>query len=181
MGDAPPELVLVVDFLNTRDLESGADILMSEEETRHWLDAHGWPTLPLPSTTERAHLKTLREGVRALAVRHNGGTGETEALDGLNAVLSSIPFHLREEHGALSLHTGAGGLLGQVADLLAEASRHPDFARLKACQNPSCRWAFYDASRNRSHRWCSMAACGSVIKSRRYRARQKPETAPEEP
>ena len=42
-----------------------------------------------------------------------------------------------------------------------------DWARLKVCARDSCRWAFYDASRNRSGRWCSMAGCGNIVKMRR--------------
>lgn len=43
--------------------------------------------------------------------------------------------------------------------------------RLKSC--PSCGWFFIDASKNGSRRWCSMRACGSVAKARRYYRRQK--------
>lgn len=38
--------------------------------------------------------------------------------------------------------------------------------RVKSC--PTCGWFFLDLSKNRSRRWCSMDACGSVTKSRRY-------------
>ena len=43
--------------------------------------------------------------------------------------------------------------------------------RLKSC--PSCGWFFIDVSKNGSRRWCSMQACGSVAKARRYYRRQK--------
>ena len=46
-----------------------------------------------------------------------------------------------------------------------------EWTRLKVCARDSCRWAFYDTSRNRSGRWCSMAGCGNIVKMRRaYRA-----------
>ncbi|MFD0480100.1 CGNR zinc finger domain-containing protein [Nonomuraea thailandensis] len=35
---------------------------------------------------------------------------------------------------------------------------------------PSCGWLFLDTTRNGSRRWCSMAMCGSQVKSRRYYA-----------
>ena len=41
--------------------------------------------------------------------------------------------------------------------------------RLKACTNGGCVWAFYDRSKNRSGRWCSMDICGNRIKTRTYR------------
>ena len=43
--------------------------------------------------------------------------------------------------------------------------------RVKSC--PSCSWFFLDVSKNRSRRWCSMDACGSVAKARRYYRRLK--------
>jgi predicted RNA-binding Zn ribbon-like protein len=47
---------------------------------------------------------------------------------------------------------------------------------LKTC--PSCGWFFLDTSKNRSRRWCSMAACGSNAKARRYYWRTKHRSAP---
>jgi predicted RNA-binding Zn ribbon-like protein len=44
--------------------------------------------------------------------------------------------------------------------------------RLKLCANPDCGRAFYDSSRNRSARWCSMATSGNRMKGRAYRRRQ---------
>jgi predicted RNA-binding Zn ribbon-like protein len=46
------------------------------------------------------------------------------------------------------------------------------WARMKACHNDDCRWAFYDHSRNRSGRWCQMETCGTEVKMRAYRRRQ---------
>jgi predicted RNA-binding Zn ribbon-like protein len=43
--------------------------------------------------------------------------------------------------------------------------------RVKSC--PTCGWLFLDVSKNRSRRWCSMDACGSVAKARRYYRRWK--------
>jgi predicted RNA-binding Zn ribbon-like protein len=46
------------------------------------------------------------------------------------------------------------------------------WSRMKACRNDTCHWAFYDASRNRSGKWCSMAICGNRAKVANYRERQ---------
>jgi len=43
--------------------------------------------------------------------------------------------------------------------------------RMKACAADTCRWAFYDHSRNRSRQWCDMAVCGNRAKARTYRKR----------
>ena len=34
-------------------------------------------------------------------------------------------------------------------------------------------WAFYDRSKNRSGRWCSMDSCGNVEKARAFRERNR--------
>jgi predicted RNA-binding Zn ribbon-like protein len=50
-----------------------------------------------------------------------------------------------------------------------------DLARVKACptEEGGCAWLFYDESKNRSRRWCSMEGCGSRIKMRRMYARNR--------
>jgi predicted RNA-binding Zn ribbon-like protein len=45
--------------------------------------------------------------------------------------------------------------------------------RLKACAADDCHWAFYDHTRNRSGRWCSMAVCGNRAKVERFRERAR--------
>jgi predicted RNA-binding Zn ribbon-like protein len=45
-----------------------------------------------------------------------------------------------------------------------------DLRRIKRCAG--CRWLFYDESKNRSRRWCSMEECGTHEKMRRYVARR---------
>jgi hypothetical protein len=45
--------------------------------------------------------------------------------------------------------------------------------RLKLCSMSTCRWAFYDRSRNRSGRWCEMAVCGNRAKTRSFRERHR--------
>jgi predicted RNA-binding Zn ribbon-like protein len=62
-----------------------------------------------------------------------------------------------------------------VARLLAEviwAEAEGKWERMKACRNEGCRWAFYDASKNRSGRWCNMDVCGARHKMRTYRERK---------
>ncbi|GAA0393839.1 hypothetical protein GCM10010357_13330 [Streptomyces luteireticuli] len=46
--------------------------------------------------------------------------------------------------------------------------------RLKRCAEQACAWVFWDVSKNRSRRWCSMRVCGNRAKARRYAARQEP-------
>lgn len=68
---------------------------------------------------------------------------------------------------------GADGALGRLLLIAYEAMEHGEWRRLKACRNDTCRWGFYDHSRDRSKTWCSMEVCESQVKSRAYRARER--------
>jgi predicted RNA-binding Zn ribbon-like protein len=54
-------------------------------------------------------------------------------------------------------------LAAAALDLLTDAP----LDLLGRCEH--CRWLFLDRSRNHSRRWCSMNACGAVVKMRRHR------------
>lgn len=59
-----------------------------------------------------------------------------------------------------------------IAQSLANFLIAGEFKRLKVCENPACRWLFYDSTRSRTRRWCA-SNCGSLIKVRRFRKRQR--------
>ena len=44
--------------------------------------------------------------------------------------------------------------------------------RVKLCQADTCRFAYYDRSRNGSRAWCSMEICGNRQKARSFRSKQ---------
>jgi predicted RNA-binding Zn ribbon-like protein len=50
-----------------------------------------------------------------------------------------------------------------------------ELGRVKACPaaDGGCDWLFYDESKNKSRRWCSMEGCGSRVKMRRLYARKR--------
>jgi len=56
--------------------------------------------------------------------------------------------------------------------IIRDAQQDGTWARLKACRNRDCRWAFYDRSHTRRGAWCDMAVCGNLIKNRNFRARR---------
>jgi predicted RNA-binding Zn ribbon-like protein len=69
--------------------------------------------------------------------------------------------------------TGAVGALGRLVAALYAAMKEPEWERLKLCGSDECRWAFYDRSKNRSSRWCTMASCGNREKARRFRKQHR--------
>jgi predicted RNA-binding Zn ribbon-like protein len=62
-------------------------------------------------------------------------------------------------------------ILWPVALSAAELLTVGDVTRVKECGSANCNWLFYDASKNRSRRWCEMKDCGNRAKARRYYAR----------
>lgn len=59
-----------------------------------------------------------------------------------------------------------------AADLLTSA----DLDRVRECADEDgCGWLFYDTSRNRSRKWCSMESCGNRAKARRHYHRHQVE------
>ncbi len=74
----------------------------------------------------------------------------------------------------VALAPSSGGIRGALAKVVAAATTSRikgTWGRLKICPAEDCLWAFYDTSRNRSKRWCSMEVCGNRHKVRAYRDR----------
>jgi predicted RNA-binding Zn ribbon-like protein len=47
-----------------------------------------------------------------------------------------------------------------------------DLSRTKRCDGKECGWLFFDATKNKSRRWCEMRVCGNRAKVRRARAKK---------
>jgi predicted RNA-binding Zn ribbon-like protein len=171
---------LLRDFVNTREPQIGADELTSPQALAAWLEARD---LVAGSTElEDAHLEhavAVREGLRALLMTHAGHEADAEAVDALNHVFAGLPLGLAFDAGGYALvPAGTSPLarpLARIADAIRVSSEDGTWQRLKVCARESCRWAFYDASRNKVRRWCSMSGCGNHIKMQRAYARR---TAP---
>jgi predicted RNA-binding Zn ribbon-like protein len=43
---------------------------------------------------------------------------------------------------------------------------------VRMCGSETCRWLFYDTSKNHSRRWCDMKVCGNRMKARRFQKRR---------
>ena len=62
-------------------------------------------------------------------------------------------------------------ILAQTAFTFALLLSRGEETRVKICQNPDCRWVFYDATKGKTRRWCSDKVCGNRERVRRARAR----------
>jgi predicted RNA-binding Zn ribbon-like protein len=179
---APQPLYLVQRFVNSVDLESGGDELSSPEALRDWFverglmdsgDAVG------PADLNRAI--DVREGLRAVLLHNNGHPLDEKRVERLDRAVRRAGVRVRFEAGRdPELVPDAAGVDGAVARLMAivaAAVEHGRWERLKACPREECEWAFYDKSKNRSGRWCTMESCGNIEKAKAFRARRRGATA----
>jgi predicted RNA-binding Zn ribbon-like protein len=179
---APEPLRLVQEFVNTIDIEEGRDELAQPGALRAWLADRGLMDRGDVSEDERRRAVEVREAIRVLLLANGGAPLEPEALAPLNAAGAEarLGFRVRDD-GRAELEPESSGIAGALGRLLAivyTSMADGTWRRLKACANETCRWAFWDSSRNQTGKWCSMAVCGSRAKSRAYRARSSARTAP---
>jgi predicted RNA-binding Zn ribbon-like protein len=177
---ASGELDQVIEFVNTNDLEDKWDRIGTPALLAAWLAEHG-AVEPGTAVSAATHARALdlREGLRALGRQNNEETAEPARLRALEAATAELPLIAwLGTDAAWQLRpraTGADAFLASIVATVLRAMADGRWSRVKACQNDTCGWLFADGSRNRSRTWCSMAVCGSRIKARAYRARQRPD------
>jgi predicted RNA-binding Zn ribbon-like protein len=116
----------------------------------------------------------IREGLRELLGVHTGSDADTDTVGRMNAALSGAEVVLRigPERTRLEGREGVDHVIARIGQAVMTAQADGSWERLKVCRNDDCRWAFFDASRNRSGVWCDMGLCGSQAKVRAYRQRR---------
>jgi len=177
-NEAPGDLELVRRFVNTRNIEEGSEELHSPDSLLTWfagmdlLNEDG-------ATADEKDLEltlALREGIRDLLLANNGEEVESAHLRELNRAARSVCLTVRFEHdGRATLEpesSGVSAALGRILAAVVQATDEGTWGRLKVCTNDACQWAFYDHSKNRSGKWCTMEVCGNRMKARTFRQRQ---------
>jgi predicted RNA-binding Zn ribbon-like protein len=177
-NEAPGELELVRRFVNTWDIEEESDELDSPDSLLSWfasvdlLDEDGVSVDE--KDLERALV--LREGIRDLLLANNGEEIETVNISELNRAARSVCLTVRfDDDGRATLEpesSGVSAALGRILAAVVRATQEGSWGRLKVCTNDACQWAFYDHSKNRSGKWCTMEVCGNRMKARTFRQRQ---------
>ena len=174
----PDELALVTDLLNTKEADDDIEELAEPADLARWFAARG--LLDEGEAVTQAELERtieLREALRSYVRDHHGSGVAPRALRTINANAEMLPYRLTfGEDGAVSFVPAASGVDAALAEVLAGipiALSTGSWNRLKVCADDACQWAFYDGSKNRSKRWCSMRSCGNKNKTRAYRERKK--------
>lgn len=170
-----------VDFVNS----TASHPKMSWEGLIRFLEAaqivtteRGAQLLVLPRSDARATETLLLKAERlssalrrAFAAQLRKQRVATEWIEAVNEILRITEGHdelVFEDSGwkieFIAREGGLDWLLAAVARSGAEIIAEGAHARLRLCANPQCGLFFYDLSRTRRRRWCSMAACGNRSK-----------------
>ena len=175
---ATGDIGLVQAFVNTTDLQDGPDELEDPNTLQSWLVAKGLlGSSQSAGASDLKHAIALREAIRNVIGANSGSRVYPVDLATLNG--AAIASGLRMRFGADGKarlepeSPGVVGAMGRIVATLYSAMEDPDWTRLKLCSSQSCRWAFYDRSKNHSSRWCTMASCGNREKARRFRGHAK--------
>jgi predicted RNA-binding Zn ribbon-like protein len=181
---APGHLALVQAFINTHydlEVEHGAELLETPSALARWLRRRGLLDAGTGRLTVRDLRRALavREGLRTLArANSDGGACDRQAVLGaLNDTARGgaveIRFAVDGPRFVRCEHGGLDAAIGILLAITAGAMLDGGWARLKICPGHHCGWAFYDHSRNRSGRWCSMSVCGGRAKARAHYLRHR--------
>lgn len=161
--------------------EAPDENLAGPADLARWCRARGVDVIDDDVTDADVELaRVVREVVRATPASHNDSEQpqDAAALRLLEQAAPDLPLHVTlggvpdlvplgdGVHHALALVLAGPVLAGERA-----------WSRLTVCRDPRCRTAFYDASRNGSGVWCSMAAGGAANKQRAFVERRRARTA----
>lgn len=172
--DAPRSIALVRDFVNTDDLETGVDLLVTAAGLAAYLQEEG--LLEGSGRATRRDLEQARElraGLRSALVAHHDGT--RDPLPDLAAGIERLAVRLTWAEDSPALEPQGSGVqaaLARIGIAAYEAARDGTWPRLKICSSDECEWAYFDHSKNQSRRWCEYG-CGNRAKTRALRARRR--------
>lgn len=188
---------LCLDFANTANWHASAQPV---EELTSYADLVGWAVRvgllsagegerllgaaaqqPADAHAALAQAVALREAIyRIFSAVAAGRTPEPADLTLLNNWFANGLGRLQVTQSAGSFGwqwqeaaAAFEGMLWPVAHSAAELLISAELDRVKECPDErGCGWLFFDTSRNRSRRWCSMDSCGNLAKVRRHRRKQ---------
>jgi len=169
---------LVQAYVNTVDIQDGPEELSDPNTLERWLVARGLmePGHPV-SEADLKNAIAVREAIRGVIGANTGAAIYPLDVATLNEAATASRLRARVgADGKARLEPDSGGVAGAMGRMVAAvftAMADENWSRLKLCGSPTCRWAFYDQSRNHSSRWCTMASCGNRQKARRFRQRAK--------
>ncbi len=119
---------------------------------------------------DHASVLRARQALGSLLAANNGGGPEPTAIGQLDEVLAGTSFELRCDAGGPACFEPTSpdvrAPLGKLLAIVVAARNAGTWPRLKACADPECRTAFFDASSKA--KWCTKR-CGDRMRARTHR------------
>lgn len=174
---APGDLELVRGFLSLHDHVAGTrDSLAPSSETIAWwlCDRGLLAGDEVPTEAELRWAAQILEALRSRVSENKGAPADADTIRALDRAARETELGL--DFGGKALRPDALGVRGAVGRILAIAflaELDGSWSRFKECSSPTCRAVFWDRSKNRSGRWCTMRDCGNRAKVRAYRERER--------
>jgi len=179
---APEPLRLVEDFVNSHHVHPHRDDedlegFQTADDLKAWLLERELvdPSEPVHATDLQYAIET-REALRRLLLTNGGAPPDEQAVETVNRAATrgqlTLRFDVDGGSGLKPIARGVDGAIGTILAVAFAAMAEGSWSRLKVCPEETCRVAFFDHSKNRSRRWCSMEVCGNRTKVRSYRQRR---------
>jgi hypothetical protein len=175
---APGALEVLQRFLNLHEHVPGVEGERPPppEMIRAFLVERGLLEADAPYTrTDHAHAMKLFHALHGRLLAGELGRSDAEHTRAIEEIAARAGFRLRfgGEPGLEPTTPGIDGALGRLLALLFVAEIEGDWTHMKECASPTCHSVFFDRSKNRSGKWCSMQTCGNKHKVRAWRERQR--------
>ncbi|HEX6781000.1 MAG TPA: CGNR zinc finger domain-containing protein [Solirubrobacterales bacterium] len=171
-----PDAELIVEFVNTRDVEEETDSIADPGRLEAWIAERTGEYAGDLEPEDVGRVQRLRESLRSLLRANNGeevGAVELTPLrEAAERARIRTTFSADGQLDLVPARSGLGGFEARLLMAIEHLQCHGAWPRLKACTDEGCQWAFYDTTRNHSRTWCSMDVCGNREKTRRYRERK---------
>jgi hypothetical protein len=179
---APGDLELVRGFLSLHDHEerNPDGLPPSLESLRWWL---GSKALVEDGETikdqDLAWALRVRDALTAKVEENMGEPRNETATEFLNRAAEEtglrVCFGCNDEQPIHVEATGVRGAIGRILGTAFLAELDGRWERFRICHDPGCSAVFFDRSKNKSGKWCSMSSCGNRAKVRAFRERQAAE------
>lgn len=176
---APGDLELVRAFLSLHDHEQGNPdgLPPSLESLRWWLASRALvKEEDAIKDQDLAWALRVRDALTTKVRENMGEPPDATATEFLNRAAEQTGLRVCFGCGDDSpIHVDATGVRGAIGRILGSAflaELDGRWERFRVCHDPGCSSVFFDGSKNKSGKWCSMSACGNRAKVRAFRERQ---------
>jgi len=176
---APGDLELVRAFLSLHDHEQGNPdgLRPSLESLRWWLASRALvKEEDAIKDQDLAWALRVRDALTTKVRENMGEPPDATATEFLNRAAEQTGLRVCFGCGDDSpIHVDATGVRGAIGRILGSAflaELDGRWERFRVCHDPGCSSVFFDGSKNKSGKWCSMSACGNRAKVRAFRERQ---------